>query len=266
MANQHLTPFAFLAETYERVAVPAMFVPEALNLLAIAALQPDEQLLDVACGTGIVARLAAPRLGPTGRVVGLDLNDGMLAVARAKPAPKGAPITWRLGDAQALPFPDAEFDVVMCQNGLQFMPDKRRALQEMRRVLRDKSRLVLSTVRRESGSQAVEATVARYLEPEYLARFREPFTLGDADALSRLFQGTGFQSVDITRQTVNACCPSVNDFLEFTLSGRLEDALGRQSPERRAALLQHAREQLQPYLTEDGLVFPVEMLVAVART
>ncbi len=84
------TPFTALAETYERVAVPAMLAPEALNLLEFAALQPGERVLDVACGTGIVARLAAPRLGPRGQIVGLDLNAAMLAVARTRPVPLGA--------------------------------------------------------------------------------------------------------------------------------------------------------------------------------
>lgn len=79
------TPFTIMAESYERVAVPAMFVPEALNLLEFAALQPGEKVLDVACGTGIVARLSAERLGPIGLVVGLDLNEAMLSVARALP-------------------------------------------------------------------------------------------------------------------------------------------------------------------------------------
>jgi len=92
-------------------------------------------VLDVACGTGIVARQAAPLVGADGQVVALDMNPAMLAVARALPAPSGATIHWREGDAMDLPFEDGAFDVVLCQHGLQFVPDRARAVREMRRVL-----------------------------------------------------------------------------------------------------------------------------------
>ena len=266
MINSPRTPFGSLAEVYERVAVPAMFIPEALGLLEIVALQPGERVLDVACGTGIVARLAAPRLGITGHIVGLDLNEVMLAVARAQPIPTGAPIEWRQGNAMSLPFPDATFDAVVCQNGLQFIPDRVLALQEMLRVLRPERRLVLSVIARESASQAVEATVARFLGPDAAASFREPFMLGNAEALAHLFDGIGFSSVEITRQNITARCPTADAFIAFTLSVRLASALEKLSPEQRAALLADAHTQLAPYLSNDGIVFPVEMLVVVGRS
>ena len=91
-------------ETYERYLVPAIFEPWALLLLEQAMLRPGERVLDVACGTGVVARLAAPHVGTNGQVVGLDLNPGMLAVARSLPVPQGSIIDWREGDAGSLPF------------------------------------------------------------------------------------------------------------------------------------------------------------------
>src|SRR5262249_1850701 len=124
--------------------VPTIFRPWAEALLTLAALQPGERILDVACGTGVVARLAAVQVGPTGQVRGVDLNPGMLAVARSVPAPTGAVITWQEGTATALPLEDAAFDVVLCQQGLQFFPDRVAALQEMHRVLVPGGRLALS--------------------------------------------------------------------------------------------------------------------------
>ena len=107
---------------YERFFVPAIGAHLATDLLRLAALRPGERVLDVACGTGVVARLASQQVGDTGAVAGLDVNAGMLAVARSATRP-GMPIEWHEASAEAMPLPDASFDVVLCQMGLQFVPD-----------------------------------------------------------------------------------------------------------------------------------------------
>ena len=101
------------------------------GLVEVAALRPGERVLDVACGTGVVARLAAQQVGTAGQVTGVDLNAGMLAVARALSPPPGATITWVEGSAVAIDLADVQFDVVLCQQGLQFFPDQPAALWEM---------------------------------------------------------------------------------------------------------------------------------------
>lgn len=259
------TPFSTLAAVYERVAVPAMFAPEADGLLALAALQPGERVLDVACGTGIVARLAAPRVGPRGTVVGLDRNAAMLAVAQACPPAAGPWIAWLQGDALALPFAADAFAVVLCQNGLQFLPDRPRALREMHRVLRPGGRLLLSVVAREAASQAVERAVAQFLGADALALFREPFVLADPTELAALCAAAGFQAVRVTSQRITARCPAVDDFVRFTLTVRLASVLERLPPDEERALQEAARQQLARYLTADGLVFPIDMLVVYAQ-
>ena len=120
-------------ELYERYLVPAITRIWASDLIDRVGPKPGQSLLDVACGTGVVARLAAERMR-NGRVVGLDLNEGMLAVARSVPV-AGAPIEWREGSALSLPFEDRSFDLVLCQLGVQFFPDRSLALREMKRVL-----------------------------------------------------------------------------------------------------------------------------------
>ena len=121
---------AVAAEAYESTFVPALFAEWAPHLCDLAGVRPGQRVLDVACGTGIVARVAADRLAGAGRVVGVDLNEAMLAVARrVRPD-----LEWRQGDAEALPFPPASFDRVLCQMALMFFPDRARALREMRRV------------------------------------------------------------------------------------------------------------------------------------
>src|SRR5262245_6366072 len=123
---------ASLPELYERFLVEPLFRPFAEELLDRTALAPTARLLDVACGTGIVARIAQTTIGDRGRLVGVDASPAMLAVASSV-APT---IEWRQGDAARLPVqPDETFDVVTCHQGLQFFPDKPTAVREMRRVL-----------------------------------------------------------------------------------------------------------------------------------
>jgi ubiquinone/menaquinone biosynthesis C-methylase UbiE len=118
-------------ELYERYLVPAKFGPWAEDLVALGAPQPGERVLDVACGTGVVTRLVVPHVGATGKVVGLDLNAGRLVVARSLSSGSGSTIEWREGDVSALPFADVVFDLVCCQQGFQFFPDRFTALREM---------------------------------------------------------------------------------------------------------------------------------------
>ena len=112
------------AELYERYIVSRLHEPLAREILADVPLGAGDRVLDVACGTGIAARLAASRVLPGGSVVGLDMNVGMLAMARACSEQEELNIEWRQDEANALPFDDASFDVVLCQQGLQFFPDK----------------------------------------------------------------------------------------------------------------------------------------------
>ena len=144
-------------EIYQREMVPASFARWAPDLVDLGAVGPGQRVLDVACGTGVVTRLAAERVGSSGRAVGLDVNADMLAAARA--ASPGSRIEWHEGSALALPFPDASFDVLFCQQGLQFFPDRAAGLREMRRVLVPGGRLALScwrSVDHQPGMRALE--------------------------------------------------------------------------------------------------------------
>jgi len=156
-------------ENYERYNVPSIFAPWADDLVEMAALQPGERALDIACGTGIVARTAARRLGSGGGVVGLDLSAPMLAVARSAAAAEGVTIEWREGNGLQLPLADEAFDVVVCQQGLQFFPDRPAALREMYRVLAPGGRLVLSVwreIERSPGFAVLAQALTRHVGPE----------------------------------------------------------------------------------------------------
>jgi ubiquinone/menaquinone biosynthesis C-methylase UbiE len=182
-----------LPEMYERWLVAPLFRPWAEILLDRVQLAGDDRLLDIACGTGIAARLAKERRGERGRVVGIDLNAQMLAVAR-RVAPE---IEWREGSADALPVPEDErFDVVVCQQGLQFFPDKPAAVREMRRVLAPNGRLGASTWRPLDEApvfHALHRVAERHLG--HIVDQRHGF--GDAAALAALLAGGGFRDVRV---------------------------------------------------------------------
>ena len=122
---------------YDEIMVPRLFEPWAELLLDQTNPKSGQAVLDVACGPGTVTRLAALRVGPTGRVVGCDLSPAMLELARSKiAAGPSAPIEYLECPADSLRVSDDAFDVVTCQQGLQFFPDRAAALVEMRRALR----------------------------------------------------------------------------------------------------------------------------------
>jgi ubiquinone/menaquinone biosynthesis C-methylase UbiE len=110
-------------QLYERDTVHTLGRPLAERMFAHVSLHAGDRVLDAACGTGIVTRMAIQRYGDLGHVVGLDLNVGMLDVARANTPATRVPIEWRQGDVCAMPFPSGCFEVLLCQQGLQFVPD-----------------------------------------------------------------------------------------------------------------------------------------------
>jgi ubiquinone/menaquinone biosynthesis C-methylase UbiE len=132
------------AEGYESYMVPTLFAPCARILIQAANPKPGERVLDVGCGTGIVAREVASRLGATGAVTAVDLSANMLAVARAAASRERLTIEWREGNAEQLPFHDGAFDLVLCQFALMFVADKAAALSEMRRVVTQSGRVLIS--------------------------------------------------------------------------------------------------------------------------
>lgn len=187
-------------EAYERHLVPAIFAPWATVLLDLARLQPAERVLDAACGTGVVARAAGSRVGASGTVTGVDLNPGMLDVARALAREAGQAIAWREGNLEALPFADGAFDVVLCQQGLQFCPNKAAAVSELRRVLREGGRLALSVwrdIRHFPYMVAITSALADHVGAEASQRMRAPCSFGNADALRTLMKQGGFKDVRV---------------------------------------------------------------------
>ena len=231
-------------------------------LVQLAAPQEGERLLDVAFGTGPVARQAGPYVGLTGRVVGLDLNAGMLEVARNMPAPEGIRVEWRQGDATALPFENASFDVVCCNQGLQFFPDRAKSLSEMLRVLSPAGRLALGVWRaleRHPFYAALAEALESHVGHDAAQSLRAAFTLAHADELRTLIAEAGFRNIHIRIRSRLTRYPSLEEFVLGYVSGTpMAAAVAALRETDRAAMVDHVCSALRDYVDDDGMAAPWE--------
>jgi SAM-dependent methyltransferase len=246
------------AAAYERHLVPALFAPLADRVIARTSPRPDDRVLDVACGTGIVARRIAPRVQA---VTGLDLNEGMLAVARAA----DPSIEWIAADAAAIPVPDASFDLVICQQGLQFFPDRAAALRELARVLAPGGRLAIAAWRapeHNPGWLRLAEALDRHVGPETGAAMRSPFALEGTELRALL---TGFSDVALRIEILPVRFPSAREMLlQEEAASPMEDALEALTEEQHEALVQAFEEAMIAHADDDGVAFPMEAHLATA--
>jgi SAM-dependent methyltransferase len=241
------------ATSYEEFFLPALFRQWTPHVLDVAQVRSRQRVLDVACGTGILARAALARVTPGGSVTGIDPNPGMLAVAaRLEPA-----ITWQQGVAESLPFPDASFDVVVSQFGLMFFTDRLQAVREMQRVLTPHGRIAVAVwdSLEHSPGYAAEVALVERIAGEHAANpLRAPFVLGDKDELTALFKNAGVNNESVVTHQGTARFPSIRSMLEADIFGWLplmgvtlrDDVTNR--------IFEEAEEELSSFLARDGTV------------
>ena len=253
------------AKAYEGLFVQALFAEWAPRVADAAQIRPGQRVLDVACGTGILAREVATRVGTGGRIVGIDASPGMVAVARSL-APA---IDIQEAVAEALPFPDRSFDAVVSQFGLMFFTDRRKALEEMHRVLVPGGRLVVAvwdTVDNIPAYAAATKLLQEMAGDAAADALRAPFPLGDRGKLAALFASAGMSSAEITTHRGTANFPSIRTMVEADLRGWLPLLGVILTEDRIAAILQAAESVLRPYSTPDGrAVFDVSAHLVTAR-
>jgi SAM-dependent methyltransferase len=253
------------AENYERCFVPAIGAPVAADLVTAAALRPGERVLDAACGTGAVAKLAAERVGADGSVSGLDLNPAMLAVARVTTR-AGVSIDWHEASAEDLPFPDESFDAVLCGMGLQFFSDKPAALREFHRVLVAEGRFVGSVPGPAPPPLEIMAdALARHIGPDAAAFVDAVFSLSDPDDLRDLAAGAGFDSVEVRSADRSLELPPPTEFLwQYVGSTPLAASVAGASDQQRAALEHEFSERCRSLAPTGPLVGRVRMTTLIA--
>ncbi|MDP8961138.1 MAG: methyltransferase domain-containing protein, partial [Actinomycetota bacterium] len=255
------------AERYERYLVPALFAPLVGQLVDIADLGPGDRVLDVACGTGVIARAAARHVAPGGHVCGLDVNEDMLAIARRT----GADIEWRQADASRTGLPGASFDVAFCHQGLQFFPDRLAALQEIRRVLAPAGRAVLATWCAADGGDTGYAPIAQALrrhrpdDPHPLEFIAAIFGLSDGTEVARLAEAAGFDDVSVGRGTITVRFPSAEAWVEAFLGAAPVPSVASLAPGTRAAIVADAATALRPHIDATGLTFPLHTSIVLCR-
>jgi len=254
------------SENYERFFVPAIGRPIAEDLVAAADLRPGESVLDVACGTGVVARLALAAVAPSGRVVGLDVNPGMIAVAQ-KETSRGKGIEWREASAESMPLQEGTFDVVFCQMGLQFVPNKLGALREMRRVLAPGGRVLISAPGPTPVLFAIMADgLARHIGPEAASFAQVVFSLHDGDELAGLLKSADFRNIEVLTYTKTLEVPAPEDFLwQYIHSTPLIAAVAKTDEAKRTAFARDVTSKWQPFVANGSMTLEVGMTTAMAR-
>ncbi len=253
MTDPQLRTQTDAAAAYEELLVTALFGRWAPIVAEVARIEPEQRVLDVACGTGVLARRIKSIAGSENRIAGVDPNAGMLEVAR-RLAPA---VDWRQGTAESLPFPDRSFDTVVSQFGMMFFRDRAAAIREMLRVLAPGGRIVVAVWGALADNPAYAAEV------ELLDRMagtvagdalRLPFALGDARSLARSFSEGDVEDLQVTERTSTAEFPSVRIMVEADLRGWLPVMGVVLNEERIASILEQAEMALERWVTPRGSV------------
>jgi len=252
------------ARAYEEFFVPALFGQWAAPVADAAGVTTGQHVLDIACGTGVLTREVASRVGCGGFVAGVDRTPGMLAVA----AERAPTIEWREGDAEALPYPDQRFDAVVSQFGLMLFADPVRALSEMRRVLKPGGHLAVAVWAGLDTAPAYAALVGlleRLAGKPAADALRAPFSLGNPRELAGLAPRAGVVDASIATPSGIARFPSLRFMVEAELRGWLPLMGVVLAEDQIVRILGEAEHVLGKFLTPAGTMeFPLAAHILTA--
>lgn len=251
------------AEVYEAFFVPALFDQWPERVLDTAQISAGDDILDVGCGTGILARAAARRLNGSGSVTGIDINDSMLTIGRKT----SEPVTWRHGSAEHLPFPDHSFDRVVSQFALMFFADQKAGLQEMGRVARPGGTITIATwasIDQSPGYAAMVELLQRLVGDDAANALMAPFTVGTEDTLHNVI-GKILPNATVTLHQGLARFGSLEAWVHTDVRGwTLADMI---TDDQYAQLLAAAKKEFTDFVDNNGQVrFPAPALIATAPT
>lgn len=245
--------------------VPIHCISLAEDLIDRVRLRPRDQVLDVACGTGIVSRYSAQRVGPQGHVTGVDLNPAMIEVAR-RAAAYYPQIEFLEGGAIELPVPDAHFDVVLCQQAIMFFPDRERAVQEMYRALKPGGSVGLNVFRTPEFVPAFAYLIQaleKHAGTEAADFMRAPFVMESVAQMRALFEQAGFTDIEVVVRIGALRYPSVEHLVRYETLNMSEPEIHTQQMQE--ALTREMESLTQAHIDDQGVIFPVQQFVVVAR-
>lgn len=265
MANVTIDQLEKVAKSYNDVLVPSLFEPWTQHVIKAANIKSGRDVLDVACGTGVLTRAIAKKVYPGGSVSGVDLNPGMLKIAeRISPD-----ICWKNAPAESLPWNDGEFDAVVCQFGLMFFEDRNEGVKEMMRVLKKGGTLAVAvfcpldtmpTFRRMCD------IYEKFIDKEVGDTLRFPFLLGDENELKRLFTSAGIKNPIITKLEGIAHFSSVREMILADVNGWFPFAGIELEQPKIETVIEEAESELSSFVLKDGSVkFPVHVIMVVAE-
>lgn len=252
-------------ENYERYFVSVIGEPLARDLLRLANIQKGERVLDVACGTGIIARLALQQTGPRGTVCGVDMNPGMLAMAHSL-TPETT-ISWHEASAEEMPLPDASFDVAICQISLQFMEEPVAALREMHRLLVPGGRLILNVPGPAGDLFVIMAeSMERNIGPQAAGFVNRVFSIDDPEMIRHMAVKAGFDDVEVRTQNKLFPMPAPKDFLwQYIYATPLAGVIAEADEDSRASLEKEIVGKWQEFL-DDGAFIYEQRIISVRAT
>ena len=257
------------AERYQSILTPAILGPFARALVDFTALQANESVVDVGCGTGAAARHAAENVGNSGRVIGFDVNVGMLEVARSLPAVQGAPIEWREASARQLPLADHSIDAVLCAQTVQFLKEKELGLSEMRRIVKPDGRVAVSlwcNIEDNPYFYTLVEAVAKHVGPETSAGLKSAFALSDANEIYSLLEEAGFGQIDMSVTQLDLSLPKLTEFVPRHISATpMSAGFNRASEEVQQIVVKNVTEKLSRYETDGHVQIPFKSHMIICK-
>lgn len=252
------------AENYQKYFVPVIGEPIANDLIKAANIKEGENVIDIACGTGVTAFLAKEKTGNDGKVAGVDLNPGMIGVARSI-TPNNISIDWYESSADNLPLSDNMFDVAVCNLSLQFFPDKTAALKEIYRVLKPGGRLAFVVPGPTPIFEEADSTIAHHLGNEAAGFVRAVFSLNDHSEITEIIKDAGFKDVSVKSEKKNLQLPQPADFLwQYMSSTPLSTFIEKIDKDKYAVMENEIVEKWQPFVDNDKLILEQDTVTATA--
>jgi SAM-dependent methyltransferase len=250
---------------YEALFVPALFSPWTWHLVEGAGIDEGSHVLDIACGSGVLARQALSKTGGSGRIVGIDPAPGMIAAAmELEPN-----IEWVLGSAEKMEFDDSGFDSIVSQFGMMFFKDRNVAASEIFRVMKPGGRLAVAVWNSIENNPAYGDIIAVLDEEVSTAAgdaLRLPYSLGDSEEVTGIFDHAGFTDLSVETKTEQATFPSSRTMVEAELRGWLPLFDIHLSEDEIADVLIKSDSKLSKYATQTGeAVFPTSAHIVTAR-